>query len=401
MSVKSSSFRPYTLKGKISGFVNNPVLVKTYKYILTQYTPSVYAEMTIIISNNDFESFRNIDKLKIESRIIQVWFESELYNENLKQGYNTGPFKYVIIDYQYENYVPDEVDTGYKAFAPSKLITLKCLDPIFYKMSLNDNIRSFGNATVSAIVNKLVSLNNGKIKTLVDTAYQYKWLQTQLTDYEMIRSMLPYSQSSNGDLLYTFFMFNEECYFGPISTNKIHPVKLNANNIDGSFPIYSSTDIKTLIEKYGSKDALKIYNHGYANYETSKAMNMTTQAYGNGTKGYKQHAGVANKFISSAIEDKKLNEIYLSNFRQRIFTFSRMMTLNNIITVPDITPLDCIEIVKDRNGEAQDINGVYYVISVTYHYGMTSQHPMQPSMDLVLASETDKYGIDYPEGKKI
>lgn len=398
---QSSAFRPYTLKAKISGYKNNPVLVKAYSYTLTQYTPSVYADICFFINDDDFLDFKDIDKLKIEDRIIEIWFESELYHETLKKSFNSGPFKYCIIKYNYTNGGINDVDTDYKGYKPTKMVTLKCVDPVFYKMSLDENIKSFGKVSSSEVVKKLISSNGGTAKTVIDTSYNYRWLQTSITDYEMIRSLLPYSKSSNGELLYTFYMFNKEAYFAPISTGKINPTKINLSELDnGSFNNYKTSDLKLLIEKYGSLDSLMIYDAGYSDFKLTKATAMNSEAYASNLNAMNQHKGVAKKYIRTSIDDKTLEQIYLSNIRHRIHTFSRLLSIN-MPALPELDPISCVEIIRQKDGQIKDLDGIYYIASVTYTYGMTQIYPIQPTMSLLLCSELDAKGSVSAEGKAI
>ena len=42
-------FRKFELKARLSWYTKNPVPIKTYTYTLTQYTPSVYATIYLVI----------------------------------------------------------------------------------------------------------------------------------------------------------------------------------------------------------------------------------------------------------------------------------------------------------------------------------------------------------------
>ena len=48
-----------------------------------------------------------------------------------------------------------------------------------------------------------------------------------------------------------------------------------------------------------------------------------------------------------------------------------------------------------------DLDGIFYVLSVTYTFGMTQEYPIQPMMSLTLSSELDARGMEKPEGKAI
>ena len=79
---------------------------------------------------------------------------------------------------------------------------------LYLEMTQNDRMESYGKVEISKIINKIVSRNGGKMKLNVNTDYPFYWLQTQMTDYEMIRSLLPYARSGSKELNYVFFLYN-------------------------------------------------------------------------------------------------------------------------------------------------------------------------------------------------
>lgn len=401
MSVtKVSPFRKYELKAKLSWYNKNPVNVKVYNYTLTQYTPSVYANIYIVINESDFIQFKDIEKFKIEDRTLELWFEPELYSNNLKQSFDSGPIKYCVVEYTYSNVPPDYLDTkDEKKYESARLIKLSCIDRTFYLMTLNQESHSYANSTISDVVSRIVKKNKAAEGKIVKTDYQYNWLQPQLTDYQMIRSMLPYSQSSSGDFMYTFYMYNNKAYFAPISTGKVKPVKLIVDENSTSSQ-YQTSDMKFLIERYGSLDKMMVYDYGYGDFSMTKPAAMTTEAYRSNMPSFGQHAGISSKYIKMAMDDKNLQKIYLSNLRHRIYTFSRIMSINTM-PIPDITPIDCVEVIKYYKGMVRDLDGIYYVLAVSYTYGMTNENPMQPTMSLILSSELDAKSTNKPEGKAI
>lgn len=396
-----NSFENYYLKADLSWFgEKNPVNVKMFTYHLSQYTPSVYAEIILIINSKFINEFKKIDILPIKERKINVWFEPELYNLRLKKKYFSGPFSFCVLQYELSSTTISEMDSNFTGLDDAKIVVLKCIDPVFYQMTLDQKITSFGKVSASEVVKKIVNDNGGKVKNIQSTNYPFQWLQTQKTDYEMIRSLLPYAQSTNGDLMYTFFVFNKEAYFCPISAGKKTPTKLILDDIQNKQKTYSNSDLKYLIELYGSKDNVQSTHHGFSNFENVTPVTMNTQSFLTNKASGKQHDGQAKRYINTAFEDKKLQEIYVSNVRQRVHTFSRLLYVTSE-ALPEITPINCIEIVNDKNGESGYVDGLYYVASVKYNFGMTQRHPITPSMELCLCSEIDVNGSDSPEGKGI
>jgi len=399
------TFQPYSdfeIKGKLSWYESkdSPVYIKQFNYKLTQYAPSVYAEIYLTLSDSEFLEFKQIDSLAIKDRIIEVWFEPELYSTTTKKSYFPGPFKFCVVNY---SYVKSDSVTDYelRGFGLDfvKIIKLECIDPIFYQMTLQDKIRSFGKTTVSEVAEKILKENGAKIKRIDKTDYSFPWLQTQTTDYEMIRSMLPYAKSSEGNLVYHLLLFNEEAYFCPISNSEVSEFKAVIDidkTIDASVVSYNQ---KMIIEKYGSRE-MKIVNSGYYNFNAVTPEKMNKQSYISGRSGLKQHANVGLRYINGVLDDEELSKIYVSNLRQRIHTFSRIL---NIVTlsIPEITPFHCIELISQKNGDTKEMDGLYYVGAVDYRFSNANVGLLPNTMSLYLFSEVDSEGAESPEGSAI
>jgi len=401
-TVSPYKFKDYKIRCKLSWYDNSnkSIPVKLFTYQLTQYTPSVYAEIAIIIQSEKVTDFKVIENLEIKDRKIELWFEDELYYTPLKKSCFPGPFKFCVVSYTMTNINLTHAELNDENYTDAKMIILQCIDSVFYKMTLNEKFASFGKVNTSSVVEKLVSNNGGKIKKLVNSDYAYTWLQTAMTDYNMIRSILPYSRSSSGNLMYNFFMFNEECYFTPINEGKIQPVALYIDNQKNAPAIVKDDSFKYLIEQYGSSDNLYCAGRGFDDFKQTKPTKMNKQSYDKNNKGNKQHKGIGTKYINTALEDKTLQEIYISNIRHRIYTFSRMLSLT-VSAYPDITPIDCIEIYNETDGKTKIYDGIFYVASVKYIYGESHSRPFAPMMHLVLCSETDIAGMENPEGSAI
>ncbi len=392
-------FKPYEIKATLSWYNKNPVHVYNFSYSLTQYTPSIYSDVVVIFNNEDFNEFKKIDRLDIADRKIEVIFIPELYSNYTKTKYYPGPYKFVVLQYSVSE-EPNHYRSDFTKYETSKKVILRCVDPVFYNMSLNKKYKSYKNMKASDVVNKIVTENGGKIKLLVNTDYKYTWLQPQMTDYTMIRSLLPYSRADNKDILYTFFMLNEECYYAPISHGKKEPtsIALERHNEKHNFDI--SFDLKLLIEKFGAKDSLELYHHGYSNYENKKPEKMNVQSHGGNTKGVKQHPKQSIMMLENVFEDKTLQEIFISNLRHRIHTFSRILKLS-IPAIPDLKPIDIIELVHDVGGILLPFDNLYYIISVSYSYPMNNASFQIPMMHLYLSTDLDIRSTMNPEGRTV
>lgn len=391
----------FVTRARLSWFDYNPVLVKSFSYNLAQYTSSVYASIAVLIEDDKVNDFKNIETLSIKDRRIEVWFEDELRSDKFNQKFFSGPFKFCVVNYEIKDSGFSEVDFEYAGFTSGKIILLHCLDPVFYSMTLNEKVRSFGQATASNVVEKIVSENGGTSKIVVPTDVNYNWLQTQMTDYDMIRSLLPYSRSLDGKVMYNFFMFNEEAYFAPITAGAIAPFRLTLDMIINSQQIVYNTNFKFLIEKYGGKDTLNVFNRGFRDFKKYNPKSFVRQSYIEKAGSRKQHRGVSTKYINVSIDDPVLQEIYATNLRHRVYTFSKIVQVNTDL-IPDITPLSCIEVIsQDEDGKLKELDGLYYVASVTYNFGMTNNYPTQPFVNLILCTDNEIEGIESVEGGPI
>lgn len=395
-----STYKEFKTKIKLSWMPDKAYTVKQFSYHLSQYTPSVYAEVILIIDSNKFLDFKDIDQLKIQDRLIDVWFEPELFHARLKQACFPGPFQLVVVNYEFAQSPVSEMDLEYLNINDAKVILLRCVDPTYYKMTLDQKMTSYGETTISSVVRTIVTRNGAKIKKLVDTDFGYRWLQTQYTDYEMIRSLLPYSRSTSGEDMYTFFMMNNEAYFAPISTNKKYPIRIKLDTTKNLEASYQTSDLKPLIERYGSKDSLYSMHHGFNNFENVNPKTMPIQSYVSNKTPGRQHAGIATRYINTGFEEKTLQEIYISNLRHRMHTFSRLITFRSE-AIPEITPMHCVEILSEANGKVKELDGIFYVAAIKYVFGMTHRHPEPPYMDLCLCSELDSKGAEPAEGRPI
>ena len=395
-----STFNPFKTYAKLSWYDDNPVIVKLFSYQLSQYSPSIYAELLIIIDSDNFNDFKNIDSFSIQDRLVDVWFEPELYHPSLNMTFFPGPFQFCVIQYEFTNFPLSDLDLSYSNYNTGKVISLKCIDPIFYQMTLDQKITDFPKSTISDVVKKIVSNNGSTLKEFTDTDYAYNWLQLQMTDYEMIRSMLPYSRATDKSLLYTFFMMNKEAYFAPIGTSNLAPIKFNIDMIKNAEGTFKTFDMKPFIEKYGSIDSLYSTHNGFSNFENVVPTTMNKQSYSTTKNENKQHKGIATRYVPTGVEDKTLQEIYISNIRHRMHAFSRIIAFENQ-AIPEITPLNCIEMISEEDGNTKELDGIYYILEIKYIFGMTNKHPLIPKMILTLSSELDSKGMQKPEGKAV
>lgn len=391
-------FKDYSLYTKLSWYSNENINLINFSYTLSQYLPSIYATVEIVLTPKEFLKFKKIDSLEISDRELEVWFLPELKIEYEKKSYFSGPYKLIALTYEINDIPKYFKSKSSNEVEINKHIIIHCVDKVFYKMTLFKKYKSYRNMLASDVVSKIVSDNGGTIKKIDDTDYKFTWLQAQMTDYKMIRSLLPYSKTADNKTCFTFFMLNEEAYFSYIGSGKKEPHVLKIDRQMQNSSINSNKDYKILIEKLGSQESLKISNHGFSNFKTYSSDPINTLAYEGKSSDFNQHKNEGSTFLMNSIEDEQLMKNYTTNLRHRINTFSRTLNINSL-AIPDIIPLDYIKVdqtIKDKMGPFENI---YYVGSITYKYpGNSGNLNILPSMNLYLLSETDSFSNKSPEG---
>jgi hypothetical protein len=396
-------FKDYVIYTNLSWYSSNtPLKVLNFRYTLSQYTPSIYASIDIILTPNEFFKFKKIDSIEILNRDLEVWFVPELKNDYDKTSYFSGPFKLIVASYKIKD-IPKyfKGDPISKQVETSKLVTLQCVDKVFYSMTLTKKFRSFRNTLASDVVQSIISENGGNPKAIESTDYKFTWLQAQMTDYTMVRSLIPYSKTSDNKTCFTFFMHNNDGYFSYIGSGnkKPHLIKIDKQMQEPS--VVSNEDLKLLIEKFGIKNSLKVSHHGFSNFKTYSPDSISLLSYTGQNSDWKQHDSTGSNFLMNTIENDHLIKNYISNLRHRVNTFSRIITVN-LLAIPDITPLDTIELDHTFNGQTRPFENIYYVGAVSYYYpGNTGSLNILPSMVLYLLSETDSMSVMSPEGAPI
>ena len=393
----ATSFNDFKIKAKF-GWYGKTVTVHYFAYQLTQYLPTVYANIYVYIDKLDFNDFKSIDNLPISSRTVELWFEPSLVLNG--KEYFSGSYKFVCANMEYRGSgLADAVTDENTNPGVGYFIMLHCIDRIYYNMTLNKNFNAFPNQAISDVIRKIVSNNGGSIGQIIETDYKYSWIQAQMTDAEMIRSLLPYARSTNNELLYDITFFNEKCYFVPVSHGYNTSEKIIIDFDKANTVNYNISDNKPSIERYASANNLYCVNHGYNNFEYIKADKMSKQAYISNKNTPKQHGGIATQYINTAFEDKTLQTIFASNIRQRMNMFNVMLEMS-ISAIPDIMCYNVIEMINQIQGTRQVLDNLYYIIAIKYEYYNLNKSKT-PVMHLCLSSEFDYSGTESAEGQGI
>ena len=155
--------------------------------------------------------------------------------------------------------------------------------------------------------------------------------------------------------------------------------------------------MKPLIEKFGGITSLQAINSGYTNFQSVTPDKMNRQNYIKNRKDVNQHSSNYVNFINHAIDYQELEKIYISNLRQRLHTFSRIVTLETA-AIPDLTPFKSIELISQYKGNIKELDGLFYIADIEYNYISLQNATNNATMTLYLISEVDSYGMNEPEG---
>lgn len=381
--------------------------VAEFKYSLTQYSPSVYATIACYIHESYLEKFSDIEKLPIEQRKVEINCLPELFRYGDNKKMFSGPWKFIVMNYRI---TPRQVhlNTAYGQNPESDaikggnhyLVELQCLDKIFYKMSINEKYKSYP-GKISDNISKIISENGGKPQ-ITSTVGEYDWNQTRETDYTFIRRMLPYAKDGSGNVGFAFYCYNEEGFFKPIDESKKNPTKIFVGNNPTIVDNKRSQTIKSLIEKFGSLDNLKIVGPGFRDFDEKNPKKMITQAYQIDKVPGQMHDTKSKKIIQIPIEKQEMMETFATSLRKAVHRFSRIIQVD-IYLDTEITPLSCIEIINtDKDYEKEKLlDGLYYVIEVCHRIGLDPMQPFLPMTRLTLSSDVDFKGMKAPEGKPL
>ena len=117
--------------------------------------------------------------------------------------------------------------------------------------------------------------------------------------------------------------------------------------------------IKSLIEKFGSLDNLKIVGPGFRDFDEKNPKKMITQAYQIDKVPGQMHDTKSKKVIQIPIEKQEMMETFATSLRKAVHRFSRIIQID-IYLDTEITPLTCIEIINtDKDYEKEQFNKVY------------------------------------------
>lgn len=365
--------------------------VASFKYSLALFFPSTYSKLVIMVPTEQKKDIIECKKLDPLERKVSVFTIPDIEMLDGDRKLFSGPWNFMLYDFkEYDttrsmtilNSIPDStIAQNYTLFS------MDLVDPLFYSLYRStSNSRSFGNIIVSDVVSTVIS-PHGKIKLLEKTKEKYKWCQSpNISDYNFIRSLLPYSRSIKGNINYHFFCYNEEAYFAsigsepPIKTNIVLPNETKSES-------YKAVSGELIAERFISEKNVHIMDSGFVEKPENKNPVKDNLNTNNGGI-YKSESST---LIRTAIEDPILQEIYVSNLRKRTMMTNRCIsTYNSVIT--DYTPLSMIQVINNNDDQRNVNDGNYYIMFIENNFGYNEAYPYIPYCRLAICSESDIVG---------
>lgn len=393
-------FAQYDITCKLSWVENEIFDVAQFRYMLTQYHGTIWAEIKMLVDEGIIDDVRNIEMKGTKNRLIELNF-TKLYDNVLNKSYFKGPYKLMVYSYKMED-TNSQITAGYKK---QSLVTFRCIDEVYYKMTLDQKSTSYSNMKISDVVKKIVSKNGGIIDNnlIKETDISKTWCEETINDFKTIKGLLPYSKSTNGETLYTFFMLNNKAYFAPITSGTTSEIKLNTSDIMNKSMQINNDHYQRLIDLYGNKDKVKITSFGYINDKIIRPNPSKISFFSENAKNASSSVGDAETMIISCSDDDDIKQNYIDNLYSRAHVFRKIVNIKTI-AIPDLTPLNSIEILPGENkniGNSNIYNGVYSIISVEYIYNNTYNTDQFPIMNLVLCTDTEDKGQEKTSGQSV
>lgn len=364
--------------------------VISFSYSLALFYPSTYAKLSILVPEEQKREIIECKKLDPLERKVSVFTIPDI--EMIEGGkLFSGPWNFMLLDFK--EYDTTRTQTILHNISdnvkPSNytMFSMVLLDPLFYSLYRStSNSRSFGNSTIADVVSTVIA-PHGKLKTLEKTKDKYKWCQSpNISDYNFIRSLLPYSKSTKGNINYHFFCYNDEAYYASIGSEPLFKARILIPR-ETKTDSYKSISGELVAERFISEKNVHIMDSGFVEKPENKNPTKDNLNTNNGGT-YKSDSST---LIRTAIEDPVLQEIYVSNLRKRTMMVNRCIsTFNSVIT--DFTPLSMIQVINN-NQEHRNINdGNYYIMFLENNFGYNEAYPFIPYCRLSICSESDIVG---------
>lgn len=364
-----------------------PRMVHTFTHTLAQYLPSSYAEISFVYPKKDISKFLEIEKTPIVERAVLVscitdgYGPNTIYDKALKTKIFGGPWKLVCMHYN-TNPAPasmmmDEIDPTPEE---SYVITMKCVDRVWYSMTQEEKFGVFSRRQYKSIhdcVEYILDQHKASKKEIEKTNVSFNWLQSKMTDYEFIRSVLAYCNPPG----FHFFCNNETGYFKPIGIDGCIPgeieINLQGRNVDSLVSIIN----KHYLEKISDGPIVVPFGEGLNDNTHHERMAVPMGGPGKSSGG--------QRYIPLSIDSPAIKEAFSANVNFRTRMFGRVAKLKTFL-LTDYTPLNTIKVVNNAKDKYPNFaSGEYFIISLKHIIGFNATWPFVPHTWIVISRGGD------------
>ncbi len=379
-------YRPFKTFVSLS-WDSKPRMVHTFSHSLTQYLPSSYAEISFVYPKKDIKKFMQIEETPIVERAVSVSCITEgygpncIYDNDAEQTIFGGPWKLICFHY---TIVPAEASMFMDEINPipeeSYLITMKCVDRVWYSMTQEEKFGVFSRRQYKSIhncVDYILDQHKVREKFIEETTVSFNWLQTKMTDYEFIRSILAYTNPPG----FHFFCNNENGYFKPIGIDGCIPgeivIDLQGKQVSQLVSIIN----KHYMEKISEGPIIVPFGEGLNDNTHYKRDSTPMGGPGKPSGG--------QRYITMALDNPAIKEAFSANVNLRTRMFGRVAKLKTFL-LTDFTPLNTIKIVNNDPIKYPNFSsGEYYIISIKNYIGFNNTWPFVPYSWIVVSRGGD------------
>lgn len=382
----NSKYKPFKTFVSLS-WDPTPRMVHNFTHTLAQYLPSSYAEVSFMYPKKDITKFLDIEQTPIVQRSLFVSCITEgfgpncIYDNHENEKLFGGPWKLICLHYDIKpassSMLMNEIDPKPEE---SYIITMKCVDRVWYSMTQEEKFGVFSRRQYKSIhdcVDYILDQHKALGKEISKTNVSFNWLQSKMTDYEFIRSVLAYCNPPG----FHFFCNNEIGYFKPIGIDGCIPGEIEINLQGREVSNLVSIVNKHYMEKISDGPIIIPFGEGLN--DNTHHERISTPLGGSGKSSGGQ------RYLTVAIDSPAIKEAFSANVNFRTRMFGRVCKLKTFL-LTDYTPLNTVKIVNKSNIAIPSFtSGEYYIISIKNVIGFNSTWPFIPHSWIVTSRGGD------------
>jgi len=362
---------------------SKPRMVHNFTHTLTQYTPSCFAELAVVYPKSEINNFLKIEQIPIISRALNVSCITDGFGPNViyDRYDNTklfgGPWRLICNNYTINPMPPSTFAIeGDPKPTESYLVVMQCVDRVWYSMTQEEKVGVFSTKkykSISDCVKYILDLHKARSSEIENSTTEFNWLQSKMTDYEFIRSVLAYTNPPG----FHFYCNNEVGYFKTIGSAGCYNGEINIDIRGLETNNIVSIINKHFLEKISDGPIIIPYGEGLndSEHQERDAAPMGGSGLSSGGKRY----------IKFSIDNEAIKQAFSANVNFRTRMFGRVVKLKTVL-MTDITPLHTIKVANNAPDKYPTVcSGEYYVVSVKNVIGVNSNTPFVPHTYLVLS----------------